>query len=448
MRRILTALSVTALVFVTGPSVGWAQDSGAGLGGFNLNADANGIGVTFGAPDSQPYPVGAGLVPFTTTTLSDASGYALASLTWPGPLAGNAGNLGNAALPLCPLAMLPLAAPIPGGSEACIGEPSPERQIVQSAINWPIRAEATSTGTTTSSAPGMSARAVGPEAVGEAEYQQVDAPGAFTATSVRTSSRSAVDEGKALADGRAQINGIAIAGRVTIESITTEAKVETSGGAPVAMGRTVVSGLVVDGQPAVVDDKGFRFADQQNENPLTQVESGFNEGFKDGGFEIFVTRPVERREGEVVSYRAGSLVVSWAIPESGGQTLIMTFGGATATAQASAGFLEQLDDEEGGGGDELPPLALGESATGVLGAALPSSDVAAPLDVAPGGGSTDGANSVALEFDTAAFFDGISPATMLLALVCAGAIFAALRRLGAAALDRPPVTCPLEGRQP
>ena len=47
-----------------------------------------------GDPSSQPYPVAAGLVPNAVAQLSAGpSGHALATMAWPGPLAGNAGSL-------------------------------------------------------------------------------------------------------------------------------------------------------------------------------------------------------------------------------------------------------------------------------------------------------------------------------------------------------------------
>src|SRR5207248_10759003 len=66
------------------------------IGLYDVTAESTGIGAPMGDPSSQPYPVAAGLVPNALAQLSAGpSGHALATMMWPGPLAGNAGTLAN-----------------------------------------------------------------------------------------------------------------------------------------------------------------------------------------------------------------------------------------------------------------------------------------------------------------------------------------------------------------
>jgi hypothetical protein len=433
------ALVVLGLALLLAPVATGAQETGGtGITGFNLDADASGVGVTFGDPKGQPYPTAAGLVPAAQTTLGDAGGHALASLAWPGPLAANVGNLSNVVLPLC----------IPDGDGVCSPGPGDLPPGTQQLANYPVRAEARSAGPNEVTSPGMSARALGREARAEAEVLEASSPGAFVVNSLNATARSALEEGTALATGKSTITGITVGGSITIESVTTEARASTDGQDIVTGGRTVVQGLVIDGEPATVDENGLHLGGEDSDNPLAEPEAGINEGFKDAGIEIFLTRPVERREGDVVSYRSGSLVIVWNTPLTPPesevvQVLVVTIGGATATAQAAPGFLESLD-EDLALGDDLAPLVLGDSTGGLEVLPAPvASDAAAPLAQVAG---PDGAPLAAFEVEPASFFTGISPASVVLALVGALLLASGLRRVGAAAVERVPTTCPLEGR--
>ena len=432
-RRAPLALVVVGVGLLVAPVATGAQESGGSdISGFNLDADANGLGVTFGDPLGQPYPTAAGQVPQAQTRLSGAAGYALASLAWPGPLAANAGDLANVVLPLC----------VPDGDGVCSPAPGDLPPGAQQSVNSPIRAEARSAGPNEVTSPGMSARAFPDEARAEAEVQEASTPGAFSVAAVNTTARSALEEGQAVSTGLSTVSGIKVGPSIAIESVTTEARVSTNGEDLEAGGRTVVKGLTINGQQASVDEHGFHVGEQDSDNPLGEVEAGFNEGFAEGGFEMFVTRPVERREDGVVSYRSGALVIAWAIPDSGGQLLTLSIGGASAIAQAAPGFLDQLD-EPPALDSEPPPLVLGESTGSFEGLPAPASDVAAPLQQVAG---PDGAPLAALPVQPASFFDGISAASVVLALAGAALLSSGLRRVGVAAVDRVPTACPLEGR--
>src|SRR5687767_4798176 len=94
-RRTGALLLVAGVSMIASPVVAAADtsESAPQLGFFDVVAEATGIGGSMGDPGAQPYPVAAGLVPNSVAQLSTGpSGRALATMAWPGPLAGNAGS--------------------------------------------------------------------------------------------------------------------------------------------------------------------------------------------------------------------------------------------------------------------------------------------------------------------------------------------------------------------
>src|SRR3954464_3820298 len=89
------ATAVVAVVLSSGSghrSSAGAETAGSALGSFALTATAPGFEATEDEPGAQTHPEGQGSVPETSTTLSTGPvGYALSTVFWPGPLAGNAG---------------------------------------------------------------------------------------------------------------------------------------------------------------------------------------------------------------------------------------------------------------------------------------------------------------------------------------------------------------------
>ena len=133
-RRSAIVVLVAGLVLLATPLAVWGQaaDEAPTFTGFSLEADASGMSIIFGNPDSQPYPLGLGTVPSTVSSLSTGpSGFAQASAAWPGPLASNAGSLAATLLPLCD----------PTGRGICT--PKPDNATL-ALLNYPVRAEASS----------------------------------------------------------------------------------------------------------------------------------------------------------------------------------------------------------------------------------------------------------------------------------------------------------------
>jgi hypothetical protein len=423
-----------AVPLLLAPVAASAQEGGNEPTGFNLLADSSGVTNTFGAPGQAPYPVAAGTVPQSMSSLSAGpSGHALASVAWPGPLAANAGSLAGLILPLC----------VPDGAGVCSPKPGDLPHGTLALANYPVRAEADSNGPNEVTQPGMRAKALGNEALADAEVQDASSPDAFAFGSAVTKTRNAIESGKAVSTARSRVTGINVGGVVKIDSVTTEARASNDGKDAESGGSTVVEGLEIGGQPATVDERGVHVGEEGSENPLSDPVAQLNEGMKESGIEIFLTRPAQRRDGDTVSYSSGSLVIVWSIPQSGGYVFTMAIGGSTATAQAAPGFLALLDDNvpsvevpSGVAGDTGPLAVVPSEGSAVAPASLnpvagPSGQPLVPLDVAP-----------------AAFFDGVSAASILLALIGAALLYLGLRRLGDAALDRAPAACPLEGRTP
>ena len=429
-RRAGVVAVLLGVVFLALPVGVWAQSSDD-VGLFNMSAQAAGMSVQFGDPTSEPYPVAAGTVPETFATLGTGpSGYALSSVMWPGPLLANAGSLAGILLPAC--------APVEG---ACT--PKPDSQTT-SLANYPVRAEAQSPGGRGEQTVGpMSARVEGANAAALATVSDFDSAGIVTSAKTRTHSRSFVDGTQAISIGESTVSGVEIAGGVVkMSSVSSVARV-TSNGVSTQVERTMtIEGLEIDGHPATVDEKGVHI-EGEGGDPGSEATAPLNEELlAPFGMEMFLTRPrEERRAGGEAVVHTGSLVVLWKIPDSDGQEVLVTLGGAGAHVQASPGFLAALE----GGLDELssPPAFGGPS--GTIGAESVRDAGAAPA--VPGGDFAPQApnQGIALGAEPISSFEGIAPGWVVVGVLGGILIGFGLRRVQTAGLV-PVGACDREGK--
>lgn len=317
-RAVLMVLTGAALV--VGPFVVPSSAQEEELIGYLGVADSDAITQTGGDPSNQGYPQVQSKTAHTYSSLDTGeNGLALSSSQWPGEFAGNAGSL-----------LQVFGAPEEAG-----------------ALNYPVRAEASTAGPSESSDLGMTARVDGPLAEAIAEAGGFDGEGSefLTFGDARATSRSELVDGTVTVTATATVTDIVIGGVITIESVETVAIARSDGSAGDNEGSTTVSGLEVAGQPARVDENGVQAGDGTTENPadavaqtvIDDVLSNFAQAFQ---VELYLSKPRSTDQGNIQEHRSGSLVMRLVAgdPEAGqGGDGVIAIGGSNAYAQATSG---------------------------------------------------------------------------------------------------------------
>lgn len=314
------AMVLAGLALVIGPFVlPEASAQQEELIGYLGVADSDAIAQTGGDPSNQGYPQVQSKTAHTFSSLDTGeNGLALASSQWPGEFAGNAGSLFQV-----------FGAPEEAG-----------------ALNYPVRAEASTAGESESAMAGMSARVEGPLAEAIAEAGDFDGAGSefLSYGDARSVSRSEIVGETVTVTATATVTDIDIGGIITIDSVQTTAIARTDGITGSNEGSTVVNGLEIAGQPARVDENGVRAGDGSSENPadavtqtlMDDVLSSFADAFV---VEMYVARPRATDAGTTQEYRSGALVIDITLgdPEAGqGGDGALAFGGSNAFVQATA----------------------------------------------------------------------------------------------------------------
>jgi len=424
-RRAGAVLVVLGVVLLATPLAVWGQtatDEEPAFTGFSLEADASGMSIIFGNPDSAPYPLGLGTVPSTVSSLGTGpNGFAQSSAAWPGPLVSNAGSLAATLLPLCD----------PTGHGICT--PKPDSNTLALA-NYPVRAEAASPAGPNDAAMGpMYAHAKDNASSANATVTDFASNGLVSSSRVTSVSRTFVNGNTATSIGETVIGGISAAGGVIkIDSIHTIAKVVTDGVKSTRTRQITVAGLEINGQKATVDESGVHFAGQGADNPLNPAVEQFNQAFKDSGIEMFLTKPlVDTDKDGTVRLNTGALAIWWKIPNSGGYQAIITLGGSGVVSQATAGTTLALPDLSGGAGLQTGGGGAGGIASGSAGSVLPAGGVGAGLTLGapaaaasalPSGSATQRTTLATAPVAGHVGFDGIAVILVIAALL--GAVLA------------------------
>lgn len=292
--------------------------------GFTFVADSDGYNMTGGDPKQQGYPQGQGSVAHTQARVTTGpAGHALASTAWPGSFFGNFGSLIQA-----------FNAPEEAGQ-----------------LNYPVRAEAQSSGPTSDERPGMTAVADGELAEALATSNRPTVQGAFSAGQITTFSQSMIDGEFGVSKGETHMQDVEIGGGViTIDSVVTVAEARTNGIEGSNSGRTVVEGMEVGGNPVTVDQDGIHAGGEQNDNPGNAVTQALVDNvLSNAQMEIYLTEPISRSEGSVQEYRSGSLIIEWELSEGdprydNGAIFVIELGGSGAYVQAQSAILFQPPD--------------------------------------------------------------------------------------------------------
>lgn len=426
------AMVLIGTALVIGPFVLPSSAQEEELIGYLGLADSDAIAQTGGDPSAQGYPQAQAKTAHTFSSLdTGANGRALASSQWPGEFAGNAGSL-----------LQVFGAPEEAG-----------------ALNYPVRAEASTAGPSEASAePGMQARVDGPLAEALATSEGFDGSEFLTYGEVESVSRSELVDGVLTVTATALVTDIDIGGVITIDSVETTAVASTDGATGSNDGKTSVSGVEVAGQPARVDENGIHAGDGSTENPadaiaqtvIDDVLSNFAQAFE---VKVFLSKPRSTDDGNIQEYRSGALVVNLTLgdPDAGqGGDGVLAFGGSNAYAQATSGVpfsATPLPPATAAPFDPSPvtsPTVGGGAVSTAPGAA-----VAAPSTSAPGEAADEIAAGPVLEatpiVDRFSGLGFVMPFIVLLGGLIGGR---GLQRFHAAVTQTSGATCIIDGEEP
>lgn len=415
------ALCLVSAGVVTALDAAAAPRPGEAFLGYTLRAQAVGMQVTEDQPTATTHPEAEGEVPLSQVSLvSGPVGYALSSIAWPGPLAGNAGSL------------LVLA-----------GAPVPEETAQQ--LNYPVRAETRTGGpasVTNDSVPGAVMRAGATTGRVEAESvldgadagQTVGLGRTTTATSATLAATTATSQ------ARTTTQDVSLAGgALTFRSLTSEATATTDGTTAGGKGRTVVTDLAIGGVPVTVDNRGVT-VDGSSTPVDPTARATVDQVLTALGMTVVLSEPSNAKQGGTISYDAGSLVVVWR-PQGSASVISASFGGARVAAAAS------LADPLVGGGTLAPPLTPGAGVPAAGGAVgvVPTGGGPAPVTgEVPGGTPPRVAGEQSPVAQAEALLSGTGAPASAVALAVLGALLllAGLLRLpGSVFVPAPSSTC-------
>jgi hypothetical protein len=266
--RTFGVLALTSLGFgllAGGASAQTVDDAGGSdlasqFGGFELSASGSGILLTYDIENALPVsPVLSLGLPEAVANQSNSSGYALASLAYPGPLVADLGS-----------------ALKQGGTDA----PIPP---------YPVRTQAYYPGEQTSQRdqtfPGADMSSITNESSAEAssKYSGISVPGVFQTGAVEVHSKTEITNGAVVSHTRVHQGNIDIlGGLIHIGSVVTDISSSSDGTKGTNSGTTNVSEATVLGLAATIDGTGIHLkqglppanpitdAAKQATDPLTQ----------------------------------------------------------------------------------------------------------------------------------------------------------------------------------
>ena len=267
-RRALTGLMGVALLAAFGANgsaqgqagvtgqTGGTSDLAKQFGGYALDADSEGISFTYDSPGlipGTPSPLAQVSFPTSLTNMNKSpSGYALASLVYPGPL----------------LADLPTVLAL-GGFDQQTAPLGPDRPMTGEIPAYPVRAEAfyPSGPTAASQDVGSGRQNVNTSAdAADAEtvYGGATLPPLFTTRSATSITNTHLEQGLVVSRTRVELNGVDLfASLIHIDSIVTDLVATSNATDSTTAGTTVASGVTFLGQPATIDGTGIHLAPQE-----------------------------------------------------------------------------------------------------------------------------------------------------------------------------------------
>lgn len=437
-------LMLASLAGLFVPAQAQTDTGSGGVGGYTLNASAAATRQIF-RPENNILPTENLIdlsVPYATTQLSQGSAHAIGATSWPGDTFANACVAFPDGFPSKTdpnFEWYPPDAPripIP-----CYEYRAESFYPQGPADGKPAQEVAGST---------MVSHAEEKEATAKGEFSPQGVPGASIG-GMSSDAKSSIKTGVAVAESVSRVSNIVLGGgTVVIESVVSTAKATSDGAAADAKGSTVVQGFFVAGVPVTVTGEGVSVAGTVGAlSPLAPVVDPVSAALETLGIKIALSQPIVTKEGAVSSVQAGGLIISFDnsvvisnIPpevkanfpaDPTGRTTL-AFGQASASADASPGFADDLAIEEDvpliSDVTETPPaefvagdsVAVSTEVPSVAAPAVPSARVRAAGAVAPLDGKAVGLGLV------------------LLAMAGAVAVAAGMHRLATGLFQPIPVT--------
>jgi hypothetical protein len=304
------------------------SDLASQFGGYALDADSEGMSLTYNSPGlipGTPSPIAQVSLPESLTNMNKSpSGYALASLVYPGPL----------------LADLPTVLAL-GGFDQQTAPLGPDRPKAGDIPAYPVRAEAFfPSGPTSKSQDVGSGRetvvTAADSASAEAFYGAATLSPIINAGSIVSKTETHLENGQVVSRTRAELTNVdLIAGLIHMDSIVTDLVGTSDGKDGASAGTTVVNGLTFLGQPATLDGTGIHLAPKtQTGTPATlpavdpgltgvldpvnnllgstvgTSNAGLNDLLTQGGITIRLIQPTEVKKGGDVTRLASGVHIT------------------------------------------------------------------------------------------------------------------------------------------
>jgi hypothetical protein len=242
------AANGAALAQSTGSSGTGTTDLASQFGGFELNSRGNGLVLSYDSPGLLP--VGSplfevGLPESQATQSTGPSGYALASLAYPGSAVADLGTLlavGGAQTPIPPY---PVRAQsfYPGG-------PTTADQVIATASGHTVTTDTTSDAVT--------------------QYNGADLPTFMKTGTITVTSHTGLEDGQVVSRIRVEESDVnMLFGVLQIGSIVTDLVANSNGNDAASDGTTTVSGVKFAGRDAVIDSEGIHLASPTTSSSTT-----------------------------------------------------------------------------------------------------------------------------------------------------------------------------------
>jgi hypothetical protein len=338
-RRALTGLLGVALIAAMGANgsataqtSGGTSDLAAQFGGYALDSDSQGISFIYDSPGlipGTPSPLAQVSFPESLTNMNKSpSGYALASLVYPGPL----------------LADLPTVLAL-GGFDQQTAPLGPDRPMTGDLPAYPVRAEAfyPSGPTAMSQDIGSGRQTVSTTADtanAQALFGAATLPPLFTTGAATSTTETHIEQGLAVSRTRVELSGVDLfASLIHIESIVTDLVATSDATNSATDGTTIASGVTFLGMPATLDGTGIHLAPQAATpgapvslsslggltdplqpllTPLNDLivssvgtaNAGINELLNAGGITVQLIQPTEIKKGAEASRLASGVLVT------------------------------------------------------------------------------------------------------------------------------------------
>ena len=328
-RRALAALVGVALLAGIGANASAqtsSSDSSSGavtFGGFKLQSSGEGMTITYNSPGlipGTPSPLVAGSLPESLTNMdSGPSGFALASLVYPGPL----------------IADLPTVLALGGVPNANQVPAYPVRSQAFYPAGPTDASQQVGSGQETVSAKETSAHA-------QTVYGAAQLPPMMTAGSIVSTSESSIEAAQVVTRTRVELSNVDIMlGLVHMDSIVTDLVATSNGNDAATDGTTTVSGMKVLGHPAMIDATGVHLepevlrsspSSSSSSDPLAPITSAVqpavdplnklltdtlgsanadvNQLLGQGGMSIRLIEPSEVKKGAEASRLASGVLVT------------------------------------------------------------------------------------------------------------------------------------------